>query len=70
MSSICRWVCTVIATGLLIVARCATVRACVAHYILPCVPYNGAFLVQEYYQSILKKLKEVGASSRQSDFYV
>ena len=26
--------------------------------------------VQEYYQSILKKLKEVGASSRQSDFYV
>ena len=26
--------------------------------------------MQEYYASILKKLKEVGASSRQSDFYV
>ncbi|CAL5228010.1 g11067 [Coccomyxa viridis] len=26
--------------------------------------------LQEYYASILKKLKEVGASSRQSDFYV
>ena len=26
--------------------------------------------IQEYYASILKKLKEVGASSRQSDFYV
>ena len=26
--------------------------------------------LQEYYTSILKKLKEVGASSRQTDFYV
>ncbi len=26
--------------------------------------------VQEYYLSILKKLKQVGASSRQTDFYV
>lgn len=26
--------------------------------------------LKEYYGSILKKLKEVGASSRQSDFYV
>ena len=26
--------------------------------------------LQEYYSSILKKLKQVGASSRQSDFYV
>ena len=25
---------------------------------------------QEYYSSILKKLKQVGASSRQTDFYV
>lgn len=26
--------------------------------------------LQEYYSSIFKKLKEVGASSRQTDFYV
>lgn len=26
--------------------------------------------LKEYYSSILKKLKEVGASSRQTDFYV
>ena len=26
--------------------------------------------VQEYYSNILKKLKSVGASSKQTDFYV
>lgn len=26
--------------------------------------------LQEYYTSIMKKLKQVGASSRQTDFYV
>lgn len=26
--------------------------------------------LQEYYSSILKKLKQVGASSKQTDFYV
>ena len=30
----------------------------------------GWLRVQEYYMSILKKLKQVGASSRQTDFYV
>ena len=35
------------------------------------VSLNGrAGVAQEYYSSILKKLKQVGASSRQSDFYV
>jgi hypothetical protein len=27
-------------------------------------------VLQEYFTQILKKLKEVGASSRQTDFYV
>ena len=27
-------------------------------------------VVQEYYTNILKKLKNVGASSKQTDFYV